>query len=222
MNTLKEKSKRENWGEPMSLLLTRLRDETREFHDAVERQLGLFDRHWSPAKYRGLLQRLLGYYEPLELRLESAVNWSELGFDWPRRRKTSLLQRDLLSTGDSLTLLSELPRCSDLPEVGGLPQALGCLYVLEGATLGGRVICRHLAGLPAMMGNAWFSFFSSYGDQIGSMWQEFREFLTVSAGGSDESIIEAACNTFLTMGIWLEGWAPISILSGTNETYPGK
>jgi heme oxygenase len=82
-------------------LLTRLRDRTRPHHEAVERELGLFERPWSADAYRTLLGRFLGYYDPLERQIEGAANWSALGFDWPRHRKAPLLKRDLWWAGDS-------------------------------------------------------------------------------------------------------------------------
>ncbi len=84
-----------------------------------------------------------------------------------------------------------------------LQQALGCLYVLEGSTLGGQVVTRYLAGVPSMEDVTWFSFFSSYGAEVGPMWQEFGEFLTVHARGDDEAIVRAACETFTTLACWL-------------------
>jgi heme oxygenase len=183
-------------------LLARLRDRTRTHHDAVERELGLLDRPWTAYQYRALLRRFLGYYDPLEGRIEAAADWPHLGFDWPRRRKVPLVLRDLWSAGDTPEVVAGLPRCLDLPGVGGLPQALGCLYVLEGATLGGRVITRHLSAVPGLVG---FSFFSSYGDEVGPMWRAFGEFLTARAGGDDEAVVVAACETFTTLRQWLRG-----------------
>jgi heme oxygenase len=185
-------------------LLTRLRDRTRPHHEAVEREFGLFDKPWSPNTYRALLRRFLGYYEPLERRIEGAANWPALGFDWQRRRKAPLLERDLSSAGDSPEFVSSLPRCTDLPNVRGLPQALGCLYVLEGATLGGQVVTRYLTEVPRLENVTWFSFFSSYGDKVGPMWREFGEFLLVQAKGADEAIVVAACETFTTLAQWLQ------------------
>jgi heme oxygenase len=139
----------------------------------------------------------------LERRIEAAANWSALDFDWPRRRKTPLLRRDLCSAGDSPEVVTGLPRCSDLPDVDGFPQALGCLYVLEGATLGGQVVTRYLTGVPGLENVTWFSFFSSYGAEVGPMWREFGEFLTIQSRGADEAIVQAACATFTTLAHWL-------------------
>jgi heme oxygenase len=184
-------------------LLAHLRDRTRPHHEAVEREFGLFDRSWSANKYRALLRRFFGYYDPLERQIEAALNWSALGFDWQRRRKAPLLQRDLCWAGDSPEVVARLPGCHALPDVSGLPKALGCLYVLEGATLGGQVVTRYLTGVPSLENVTWFSFFSSYGAEVGSMWREFGEFLTVQALGEDKAIIRSACETFTTLADWL-------------------
>lgn len=184
-------------------LLAQLRDRTRPYHEDVEREFGLSDRVWSSDKYRALLRRFLGYYEPMERQIEAAVDWSALGFDWQRRRKAPLLERDLSAAGDSPEVLAKLARCSQLLNVAGLPQALGSLYVLEGATLGGQVVMRYLTGVPGLAGVTWFSFFASYGDEVGPRWREFGEFLTVHAGGHDEAIVQAACETFTSLTHWL-------------------
>ncbi len=51
--------------------------------------------------------------------------------------------------------------------------ALGCLYVLEGATLGGQVISRHLAKLGIGPENGG-RFFNGYGARTGEMWKSFQ------------------------------------------------
>jgi len=186
-------------------LLTRLKEQTRPYHDAVERQLGVFDRPWSVEQYHALLRRFLGYYDPLEIRITAAADWPALGFDWPRRRKTPLLERDLISAGDRPDGLAALARCTNLPAVDGRSHALGCLYVLEGATLGGQLIVRHLSQLPGLADEVTFSFFSSYGAEVSAMWREFREFLSAQAEGGNEAIVGAACETFTSMGQWLDG-----------------
>jgi heme oxygenase len=149
-----------------------------------------------------MLRRFYGYYRPVEARL-ATIPWASLGFAWSARRKTPLLERDLLAIGE--TEMDTLPRCHDLPPLDAVPKALGCLYVLEGATLGGQVIVRRLRDLP---GDALPSaFFTSYGQDVGAMWQAFREFLTGYAEGRDEDdvIVQSACATFATIGDWLTG-----------------
>ena len=50
---------------------------------------------------------------------------------------------------------------------------MGRLYVLEGSTLGGAFIDRHLATVPELSGLR-LRAFSPYGPETGAMWQGFR------------------------------------------------
>ena len=184
------------------MLLHRLRHDTRERHERVELTLGLLDRPPAAGEYRTLLRKFYGYYEPVEARLAS-LPWEAVGFDWPARRKVPMLERDLIALGDDRNALPAVPRCPHLPPLTTLPAALGCVYVLEGATLGGRVITRRLGGVPG--GPLPAAFFASYGDDVGRRWTEFGAFLTAYATGRDEDdeIVESARQTFDTLGAWL-------------------
>ena len=114
---------------------------------------------------------------------------------------------DLLN---STALPPQLPVCGDLPDCNSIAQAFGCLYVLEGATLGGQVLCRHFnqtLGLDARNGSA---FFSGYGEATGAMWALFGERLT-AANVDETAAISAACQTFQTLEQWLR---PVIFWSG--------
>jgi heme oxygenase len=184
------------------VILSRLRSETRPHHDAVEARLGLLDRTTTPDGYRDLLLRFWGFYQPVEARIGGLADWPGLGLDYDRRRKAPLLERDLAACGVGRALLDGF-RCPALPDLASVPHALGCLYVLEGATLGGRVITRHLRGLSG--GPFPCAFFASYGDDVGAMWKAFGSFLTDYAAGrgEDDRIVQSARSTFDALGAWL-------------------
>jgi heme oxygenase len=184
------------------MILARLRRETRPHHDAVEAQLGLFDRPVTLDSYRSLLHKFWGFYKPVEARIDAVADWPTLGLDWDRRRKVPLLERDLADLGVGPVLLDGL-ECTALPDLQSVPEALGCLYVLEGSTLGGQVITRHLEGLNG--GPFPTAFFSSYGENLGQMWKSFGEFLTSysAAWAVDDEIVRSACATFDTLTAWL-------------------
>jgi heme oxygenase len=79
------------------------------------------------------------------------------------------------------------------------------MYVLEGATLGGRVISRHLAarGIGPDTGGA---FFAGYGNQTGEMWKSFSAAMGAYAEAHPEStgrMAEAADETFILLERWL-------------------
>jgi heme oxygenase len=187
------------------MIAARLKDETRPLHDAVERAVGIPDRPLTPARYRHLLARFHGYYAPLEDRLGRA-DLAPVGLDFGARRKAALLEHDLLALGLAAGAVRDLPRCPDLPAVDGLGDALGCLYVLEGATLGGRVITRHVGQTLGLRPGAGCSFFASYRDRVGAMWAEFGAALAAfaAAGGDADAVVRAAKVTFTTLGRWVE------------------
>ena len=100
-----------------------------------------------------------------------------------------------------------------LPVVGGTDQALGRLYVLEGSTLGGAFIDRHLASLPHLA-DVRIRAFSPYGDGTGAMWAAFRRVTRarVDAGGDAEAMVGAARDTFRALAAWCRpvAAAPVS------------
>jgi heme oxygenase len=86
-----------------------------------------------------VLETFYGFYVPVEIdvtRLAAAE--PPLGF--PLRARAELIERDLLALGRSPADLSALPLCSDRPQLSCVEDLAGCLYVLEGACLGGQVV----------------------------------------------------------------------------------
>jgi heme oxygenase (biliverdin-IX-beta and delta-forming) len=187
------------------MILKRLRQATCERHTALECQLPLLDPRLSREDYRQFVTRFLGYYAPLETRLLALPWWQEIGFDYTERYKTPRLVRDMLALGVTADTLATFPRCEDLPQIETIPQAMGCLYVIEGATLGGQLVTRHLQanlGLTPLSGTA---FFNGYGEHTGARWKSFGTLLTTLAGKTNDhdAIIDTANHTFETIDRWL-------------------
>jgi len=157
--------------------------------------------------YTGLLQKLFGFYKPLEERIAALPGWHDLPGELERRQKAPLLARDLLWLKVTQPQLSQLTRCERLPEVKSVTEAFGCLYVLEGATLGGQIISRHLKKNLALDEDRGCAFFYSYGDEVGLMWKSFRETLTSHSSRrgrtEEEQLVKSACETFVSLDYWL-------------------
>jgi heme oxygenase len=187
--------------------LLALKQGTRIYHDALERKMAPLLGTISTPIYIALLQKLFGFYKPLEKRIAALPGWHNLPVDLERRRKAPLLARDLLWLEMTQRQLSQLPRCTHLPEVKSITQALGCLYVLEGATLGGQIISRHLEKNLALDESRGCAFFCSYGDEVGPMWRSFRETLSAHcskhATTEEEQLVTSACQTFVSLDSWL-------------------
>jgi len=184
------------------MILKRLRSETADQHAAMESLLPLLDPTMPVSRYCNLLAKFYGYYSPLEDRLRATKLWMDSGYDWAARIKTPSLEADLLVLGEFPLLL---PRCEALPVLTTLPQVLGCLYVMEGATLGGQIITKHLQANLGLTPDSGAEFFSGYGDQTRQRWQEFGILLTDTAEqlNQDDAIVDSANATFKTLGDWL-------------------
>jgi heme oxygenase (biliverdin-IX-beta and delta-forming) len=183
----------------------RLRRETAHDHETLERRLHLLEPDLSVQRYRLVLQSFHGFYASVEdelLRL--AATTPPLGF--PLRTRTELLERDLLALGLSRSDIAALPRCANLPRLRRTEHLAGCLYVLEGACLGGQVIVNALRGRLPITSDRGLSFFVGDGSKTGARWQLVLAWLEdlVRRGALADEIVASACETFCSLGTWLE------------------
>lgn len=187
------------------MILAALKQATRVHHEQLERRLGLPSSVQSHAGYLALLRQLLGYYAPLEARLAPWLCGGRQGLDYAARRKAPLLQLDLSRLTGHANAVVDVPCCSDLPNPAEVSSALGCLYVVEGATLGGQLIARDLAQRFGWDVRSGAAFFSSYGRQVGPMWRAFGLVLEQDLANATarSRAICAARDTFATLERWL-------------------
>ena len=197
---------------PTSSILARLRTETRDAHKDLERVLDLLGITLTRDLYCRRLGQYHGFYGPLEaaLRIRCAMR-DEHGDDTsshiasliPRLHKTTLLQQDLRQL---LVSTTGLPLCHDLPSLETPAEVLGCFYVLEGATLGGRMIAQHIQATLGITPTTGGSFFEGYAGETGTMWHAMRHILVTCAVDVDtENVIVAnAIATFTCLRHWCE------------------
>lgn len=126
---------------PTSLSL-QLRGRTRDAHVAAETGFDLDARLVDRDAYGRLLAILRGFYGPLEQALQDVTGWRDLDppVDVAARRRVHLLEGDLARLSPP-SVPARTPTAPE-PVLDGLADALGCLYVLEGSRLGGRVVAR--------------------------------------------------------------------------------
>ena len=188
-------------------LPARLRSETRAGHDAVERALRLLDPALTLDVYRARLERLWGLYAPLEAALEAAGPTLR-GLDLPDRRKTPWIETDLRALGADG--VARLPRCRALPALRDEAERLGCLYVIEGATLGGRVISRHVERALGIGPSDGARFHAGYGERTGERWRAVQGALASldAADGAHDRAVAAARATFASLHDWCAATEP--------------
>ena len=183
-------------------ILARLKLETAEEHAAIEAATRIMRPDIGLPDYREYLERSFGFYQPVEQMLERVGVWPALELDAAARVKLPLLSRDLLELGRDPGVL---PICASLPQLGGgLPEAVGCAYVLEGSTLGGRVVSRHVQ--TRLGPQVPHRFLDAYGADTGDRWQAFRAALRWFADSREveNRIIAGARQTFESFARWLK------------------
>lgn len=85
-----------------------------------------------------------------------------------------------------------------------LSNYLGYLYVKQGSTLGGQVLCRRLSRSLALTPGRGLRFFSGFGEQTRQNWLYFLHYLAGKEAEIDTSrVIASACEYFQALEIML-------------------
>jgi heme oxygenase (biliverdin-IX-beta and delta-forming) len=182
-------------------VLRLLRTGTAAEHADLKRSLDLLDPALDRMRLTDVLTRMHGFWQSAEAGLDSwaarfPADAGDVG--WERRRRAGLFAADLATLG-----ARGADGRPDLAVAAGTDQALGRLYVLEGSTLGGAFIDRHLATVPELAGLR-LRAFSPYGAETGAMWHGFRRAVRtrVAAGGDAATMVAAARQTFCALAAW--------------------
>ncbi len=158
---------------------------------------GITQPDYPLTRYQLVLQLYAGFYRDFEAAVDAYLQTRPLLFDYASRRKLPWLLRDLQHYG-------LLPGAAS----AGIPAALqissdaqlaGALYTIEGSTLGGQLIARHIGtrlGITAERGGR---FFHGYGDATMPLWLQCESFMNrvlVDDAGLNTACLQAR-NVFL-------------------------
>jgi heme oxygenase len=153
------------------------------------------------ADYIRQLKKFFGFVEPWERALAQALPAED-----PIRAgrgKTSWLEHDLEFFRINRAQREQLPRVAELPSFSSRSEILGVAYVLEGSTLGGQIIARHLEEVLGLRDGCGYRYFRSYGLNVGAQWKAFRdELLRASSATNDPLIVRSARDTFEILHRW--------------------
>lgn len=190
-----------------------LRDRTQDSHQRLENLLDLMaipDLH----SYAHVVVKFYGFVRPLEEKLMQAWSTAPV-FQDPRiafreRQKTQYLEADLNFLKSKLPAWvepSQMSSATNLPRLDSPAHVLGCLYVMEGSTLGGQVLTRHFEKALSLSERSGVAYFSGYGAETGKKWREFISFLEEKAQAHpdwSDQIIASAIETFEKLETWFK------------------
>ncbi|GAA4927599.1 biliverdin-producing heme oxygenase [Mucilaginibacter defluvii] len=184
------------------MLSEKLKDETKTYHHQTEVALiGRIKAISNKDDYASLLKMFYGYFGGLEKHIDAAIDTTLID-DYHQRRKTSAIAEDLEALNENVPVVAD---GDSLPVLTNHLQALGALYVIEGSTLGGKIISKMIVQkLDPSHGNA-LSFFNSYGDDTMNMWNAFKEKMNNQAQteAEQEVVTESANSTFRHFADWI-------------------
>lgn len=174
---------------PASPVHGRLREATHLQHEALERRSNVLGRIVAPDARRTLVEGFHRLHASLEPGLARWLDDVE-SLDFEERRRAPWLVRDL----EVLAGRVEIDPAAPAP--GSRLEALGWLYVLEGSTLGGRVIRKQVAASDGGMDG--LGFLDPYGARQGERWKSFLAVLEREARseGDVETVVAGARNAF--------------------------
>ncbi len=180
------------------MFLQNLRASTADCHKQLELNnlsLALLSDTVNENIYCTYLARLYSFVKSFEQFVYPALSNHFLNiYD---RKKALFIEEDLKALDISIDIGTPLEEAFFRNTYPDVYIAAGALYVLEGSTLGGQIIIKHLQkAMPAGFVNA--AYFSGYQQKTGSMWKEFLQQLTAlpQSTQQEQQIITGAITTF--------------------------
>jgi len=182
--------------EQAATVCVQLRDATHASHVRINRHpylSGLLKAGYPLAQYQTLLAMYAVLYAAIESQVASFLAVNDVPFEYGHCHKTQWLREDLAHFGINLHEAPwqppALPTLLILADRGAL---IGTLYAIEGATLGGEVISRHLQDHLQLGPSTGARFFNGYGDALTTRrnWQTFSGF--ANSIGTDKNLQASA------------------------------
>jgi len=187
-------------------LFSQLRTATAASHRRLDAEIDVCGDGLTLERYRVLLMRFHGIFSALEPRLAAVRGLDELDLDLDLARccRTAWLSEDLEALGMTHSRILEVDHSTHSYLLTDVSEALGCLYVIEGAGLGGQVIVpcvQRQLGLTAGHG---CRFFAGHGPGTAARWQHLRAKADDYARRTNTHarIVQSAVDLFETFVNW--------------------
>lgn len=190
--------------ENQKLFLVNLRQATANSHKQLE------ENYYSKAiqepsvtlqNYQTYIAKLYGIIRASENDVYPVLN--SILPDINERYKAAYIVDDLTNTGISLSKAQELPVYNFT--ISSVAEAMGVMYVLEGSTLGGKFLYKHINKALGLNAENGASYFWGYGQHTGPLWNSFISLLSNYAveKNCEDEVISSAVQTFSNIDRWL-------------------
>lgn len=135
------------------------------------------------------------------------------------RRKTQLLEVDLIESSQKTNSLPVIPFGILTAQYDNPSKAWGGMYVLEGSTLGGQIITRHLQRILGKGIESKINYLAPYGAHTGIMWKNFLHYFSEVATVicDEEEIIDSAIQTFSLLDNWINSTNKTTLQNGRSR-----
>ncbi|WP_159473635.1 biliverdin-producing heme oxygenase [Dyadobacter sp. 3J3] len=190
--------------EKQELFLKDLRQKTSESHVNLEENRfskAILGPEVKLSDYQLYIAKLYGVIKACENDIFPVI--ASILTDMGERFKSRLMLDDLLKTGFSIDQVTSIPvfKFNKL----SVSDALGAMYVIEGSTLGGKILYKHMNQVLGLNEQNGASYFYGYGQQTGLLWKSFITTLAQYAveENCEEEIIFSAVSTFNLIAHWL-------------------
>jgi len=183
--------------------LALLRQRTRAAHASIERVPGmalLVAPDLTLPHYVSVLQHMHAFLSAAEPAIAAALDGLPAAVPLLDGERPRALASDLAWLGaPPIAMTRPLPRL-ETPNA-----ALGALYVVEGSSLGGRVIARHVTESLGMRPGAGGSFYGGLSAEAARIrWAALCDLIESSMSATDaERAAVAACETFACLEQWM-------------------
>jgi len=173
-------------------LQEKLKAATTSEHDQLETQMfvgQIMSKMLSIEQYNKILMTNYLIHASYEELLFSTIP-KDMGkaLDLDERKKLTALEKDLLQA-ELAPAVVVTPNNRNWT----LWSALGALYVLEGATLGGKVIYKQLLANPNFANSSLdLNYYNIYGDQLMAKWSQFVGILNSVTEEHHQEVIDGA------------------------------
>lgn len=184
-----------------------LRAKTWEIHKKLHLHasfVALFNETLSLDGYRLLVERLYGFYAPLDRAIDRALAGDAVQNRFSYVARADILARDLADLGLDRDALADSPECLAVYDIVSPLTVGGILYVVEGSTHGGAVIdtaARKLLGNQAG-GRRYWAWCQAENERRWAATNRYLEHLRAQGIALDD-LVAGARGTFQLMAEWL-------------------